>query len=171
MNAAGHHELFLAALAQELTLQDPYNTACRTPEEAAALARDIASTLVDSAALWADHLGGCYSEDGAARILGGANGPIAKQALSTRHDLLALRSASGQVVYPRLQFRDGQPLPGIAEIVKLLPPDLVSPWTVASWLASGTIPGHDAPPVTLLKAGAVAAVVAAAREWAQALRH
>lgn len=118
---------------------------------------------------WGAYLGGFYTAARVASVLGGRDGQVTEREIRERRDLLALQTTSGQVVYPRFQFRDGRPLPGLAEVLEALPPELVSRWTVASWLVSGRISGHDDPPVQLLAAGNVAPVVAAAREWARAL--
>ena len=89
--------------------------------------------------------------------------------MSKRRGLLALTTGSGRVVYPRFQFRDGAPLPGLDRVLAELPESLVSRWTVASWLVSPSSEFAGARPVDLLADGAVVAVVTAARRWASDL--
>ncbi len=49
-------------------------------------------------------------------------------------DSLMLVTRSGRAVWPMFQFEGGEVLPGLAEVVDVLPEGLVSRWTVASWL-------------------------------------
>ncbi|MHB8341876.1 MAG: hypothetical protein ACYDB7_12000 [Mycobacteriales bacterium] len=163
------HRRYLTELAAELALRDPDGSRLRRVEDPHALAREAAERAVDTAAIWQQHLGAFYDVDGVRTLLGRSGRPVSKQAVSQRRGLLALRTGSGRVVYPSLQFCDGVPLRGLEQVLDALPEQLVSRWTVASWLVS-TQPdlGGDRP-VDVLAARQVDAVVAAARAWAAAL--
>ncbi|HEY7036897.1 MAG TPA: hypothetical protein VH482_36550 [Thermomicrobiales bacterium] len=66
--------------------------------------------------------------------------------------ILALPTRPGGVVYPAFQFDDdGQPYPTIAEVIELLAPVAVTPYTIASWLMSPNEFLGDATPMHLLR--------------------
>lgn len=118
-----------------------------------------------AASVWSAHAGPFLDTEGVMRLLGG----ITKQAVSQRARtgrLLALRTGSGRLVYPLWQFRDGEPLPGLAAVLAAAGVDLerpVSGWTVASWLCTED-PELGGAPRDLLAAGAVDAVTCAAAD-------
>lgn len=166
--APDSHRRFLAALAAELAARDPAGDVLARVDDPGELARAAADRAVDSAVVWQEHLGTFYDVDGVRALLGRSGRPVTKQAVSKRR-LLALRTGSGRLVYPALQFRDGAPLPGLDRVLDVLPGRLVSPWTVASWLVTPQ-PGLDGDrPVDVLATGHVEIVLEAARNWAAAL--
>ncbi|MHB2022111.1 MAG: hypothetical protein ACYCO3_02080 [Mycobacteriales bacterium] len=163
------HRQFLAELAAELAIRDPDGSALAQVDDPAQLARQAADRAVDTAAIWEGHLGAFYDVNGVRELLGRSGKLITKQAVSKRRDLLALRTGSGRVVYPSLQFRGSAPLPGMRQLLDLLPDQLVSRWTLAAWLVSAQPDLGGDTPADLLAAGQIAPVLAAARIWAQTL--
>lgn len=157
------------AFAQALAVRDPDGTRLQREADPAALGREAAAQALDDARLWDEHLGGFYGTETVRQLLGGADGPVSRQAVSKRKSLLALRTGAGRVVYPKLQFVDGRPVDGLGEVLEHLPESLLSRWTVASWLASPNAELDGARPVDVLADGYAPAVVAAARRWAAAL--
>lgn len=122
-----------------------------------------------SGAMWTDAVGPFYDTEGVMSLLGG----VSKQAVNDRvrrHRLLALRTGSGRLVYPAAQFHDERVVDGLGAVLDLLLPDNTEAWMVASWLATPDPELGDRAPFEALRAGAVDAVLAAARELASALR-
>ncbi|HZQ26693.1 MAG TPA: hypothetical protein VFA94_03240 [Acidimicrobiales bacterium] len=165
---AAHRDAAVAFL-DELRRRDPDGHTLREADDPGALARQAATTVVDAAALWQEALGGFYDVETVRRMLGRDKRPVSRQAVSKRHDLLALRTGSGRVVYPAFQFRGSTPLAGLADVLAALPAELVSRWTVASWLVSALPELDGERPIDVLVSGGTPAVVAAAREWAASL--
>lgn len=163
------HLLFLRTIAHELRLRDPDGSRLALVSDPAAVAREAAEYAVDTADTWTEHLGGFYDVDGVRRLLSRDGEPVTKQAVSKRRGLLALTTGSGRVVYPRFQFTGGGTLPGLAVVLHEVPEQLVSRWTLASWLVSPQQELGGDSPVQLLREGSVEPVVAAARGWAAAL--
>ena len=87
---------------------------------------------------------------------------------SQRRGLLALTTGSGRVVYPAFQFDAHGVVAGLAEVLERLPADLVSRWTVASWLVSDDA-DLGATPIAVLLTGRLRPVMEAASRWATAL--
>ncbi|GAA0305617.1 antitoxin Xre/MbcA/ParS toxin-binding domain-containing protein [Kineococcus aurantiacus] len=164
---AEHLEM-LVKTVDELGLRDPRGRNLRRLKDVEGTARRAARVVVDTAAAWEDHLGPFYDVDGVRELLGGDQ-PISRQAVSKRRSLLALRTGSGQVVYPVFQFLEETPLPGLGAALEELPEQLVSRWTVASWLVSPQPELGGVTPVDLLRDGNLVPVVKAARSWARAL--
>lgn len=163
------HAALLEVIAAELADRDPEGTAVAKIVDPGVVARSLAGTAVDTAARWDEHLGGFYDVEAVRQLLSRDGGPVSRQAVSKRRGLLALTTGSGRVVYPVAQFRGSSVLPGMGEVLTVLPERLVSRWTVASWLVSEQIDLHHQVPVDLLRESVVAPVVAAARRWASAL--
>jgi hypothetical protein len=68
--------------------------------------------------------------------------------------ILALPTRQGGVVYPAFQFDDdGQPFPTIAEVIEILAPVAVTPYTIASWLMSPKPYFDDQSPMQWLESG------------------
>jgi Protein of unknown function (DUF2384) len=173
--ASGHVSLrpsqqrFLNSMIAELLLRDPDGSRLDRVDDPDALARETAGRVVDTATSWEAHLGAFYDVEGVRTLLSRNGRQISKQAVSKRRGLLALTTGSGRVVYPRFQFSDGAPLPGLDAVLAALPEPLVSRWTVASWLVSPQPALDDERPIDVLREGAVAPVVTAACAWADAL--
>lgn len=121
-------------------------------------------------AVWTEHVGPFLDAAGVAALLGG----VSKQAISQRtraRRLLALRTGAGRLVYPLWQFRDGDVLSGLAQVLDAAGYDPERPttgWTLASWLSTED-PELGASPRSLLAAGRLAPVLAAAAEVRQEL--
>lgn len=168
----GAQRSFVEQLLRELVLRDP-DGAALARVDAGAAARGAVDLVLDSVLdpgqRWTDHLGGFYDVDGVRRLLSRSGRLISKQAVSKRRGLLALTTGSGRVVYPTFQFSGGSPLPGLDAVLREVPEQLVSRWTLASWLVSPQPDLDGAAPVQLLREGAGDLVVAAARDWARAL--
>jgi hypothetical protein len=72
--------------------------------------------------------------------------------LVRRWRILALPTRRGGVVYPAFQFDGhGQPYPTIAEVIEILAPVAVTPYTIASWLMSPNEFLGDETPMQLLR--------------------
>ena len=80
---------------------------------------------------WNDAIGPFYDTAGARRLLG-----ISRQALAqqrARHQILALGTADGELVYPAFQFDDHRRvIPGLAAVLGAVAG--IDSWTLASWL-------------------------------------
>jgi hypothetical protein len=163
---ASHIEAALALLL-ELRGHDPAG-ALAGGTDARELARAVSDRMLDDATRWQEHLGPCFDVNGVREVLGAPGRPVSKQAVSQRRGLLALATGSGRVVYPAFQFDGHGVVAGLAEVLELLPADLVSRWTVASWLVSDDIDIGSAP-ISLLLAGRQRPVLEAASQWAEAL--
>jgi hypothetical protein len=87
--------------------------------------------------------------------------------------ILALPTRRGGVVYPAFQFDDdGQPFSAIAEVIEILAPVAVTPYTIASWLMSPKPYFEDQTPIQWLKSGRTPRhVVAEARLAADHMAH
>lgn len=167
--SAPRHIRLLHSLEAELRRRDPDGAGLDGVDDLDALARQLADTALESTSRWLDHLGPFYDAHGVAQLLGRDGRPVTRQAVSKRKGLLALTTGSGQVVYPAFQFRDRALAPGLAEVLAELPEDVVSRWTVASWLACPERELDDERPIDVLHEGtpgAVSAVVRAAHSWA-----
>ena len=163
---ASHIEAALALLL-ELRGHDPAGDLARGAE-ARELARAVSGRMLDDSVRWQEHLGPCFDASGVREILGAPGRPVSKQAVSQRRGLLALTTGSGRVVYPAFQFDGHGVVAGLAEVLELLPADLVSRWTVASWLVSDDA-DLGATPIAVLLTGRLRPVVEAASRWATAL--
>jgi hypothetical protein len=171
-NAPAAHRRAARAFLDELRRRDPDGRMLRKKGDADtdALARQAATTVVDAATVWQEALGTFYDVEAVRGMLGRAGTPVSRQAVSKRPDLLALRTGSGRVVYPTFQFRGNTPLPGLGDVLAALPPEIVTRWTVASWLVSPARELDGQRPVDVLAEGGGPAVVAAAEAWATGLR-
>ncbi len=163
------HDDLLARIAVQLQRQDPSGAAAALLSDPDAAAADAASAVLDTASVWHAHVGALYDAKGVGRLLAHPDGkPISRQAVNKR-GLLTLRTGSGQVLYPAFQFHARAAVPGVAELLRILPASLVSPWTVASWLVTPAADLGDAAPIDVLRRGQPGPVLAAARSWALAL--
>ena len=159
----------LSAIGAELARQDPSGSATERVDDIEAAARAAVDALVDTGTFWQEHLGPVYDAKTVAVILGSPDKPVSRQAVSKR-PLLALRTGNGRVYYPAFQFANGQPLAGLADLLSTIDEDLVSRWTLASWLVSpeGDLDGVS--PIDVLRAGDVERVLRVAQAWAVALQ-
>jgi hypothetical protein len=127
-----------------------------------------AALLAASPLLWDREVGPYATSAQLADLLG-----MSKQAVSKRvhgETLLALPRRN-QLLYPLFQFgADGQPLPGIAEVIRALKDAVTSTWLIADWLVSRHSELGRAP-VEALRDGDVEAVETAARRYAARLHQ
>ena len=166
------HQRVAAALVRALAVMDPYGQTVARVRDVTQLADLAAQQVLDASQSWLEHLGPFYDGEAVRRLLGTALKPVTRQAVHKRKGLLALTTGSGQVVYPCAQFRGRQPAPGLAEVLAVLPEDLVSPWTLASWLLTPEVELDGQAPMQVLFDGGPeghVAVLTAARHWAAAL--
>ena len=159
----------LAAIGAELARQDPTGAATEDVDDVAAAARAAVDALVDTGSFWQEHLGPVYDAKTVAVLLGRPGKPVSRQAVSKR-SLLALRTGNGRVYYPAFQFANGRPITGLADILAVIDEDLVSRWTLASWLVSPENALDGAPPIEALRAGEIQRVLDEAHAWALALQ-
>lgn len=163
------HRRLVEGFAAALVRRDPDARQARHIGDPETAASRLAASVLDTAPLWEEHLGGFYDVEAVRHLLGRGGRPVSRQAVSKRRGLLALTTGSGRVVYPCFQFVDGRPVEGLGEVLKALPPDLVSRWTVASWLVTAQPELDGQRPVDVLAEGHAEPVVRAARRWASAL--
>lgn len=159
----------LAAIGAELARQDPSGSATAHVDDVEAAARAAVDALVDTGAFWQEHLGPVYDAKTVAVLLGTVDKPVSRQAVSKR-PLLALRTANGRVYYPAFQFVNGQPIAGLADVLAEISDDVISRWTLASWLVSPDDDLDGARPMDELRAGGIDRVLRVARAWALALQ-
>ena len=127
--------------------------------------------MLDTRAQWTEQIGPFYATETVRALLGG-DAPVSRQAVYKRRGLLALATGSGQIVFPVAQFRGRRLAPGLDRVLAALPGELVSRWTVASWLFSPEVALAGERPVDVLFDGdeaAINAVVTIARRWSAQL--
>jgi len=166
------HVNLVRALLHELEARDPDGSLVAANEDVARVAHAALDRVLDSSPSWTQHLGPFYDADGVAELLARDGRKLSRQAVHKRKGLLALTTGNGRVVYPAHQFRGRQPLPGLDAVLEVLSEELVSRWTVASWLFSDEPELGGERPVDVLADGgpeAVAAVLGVARRWAAQL--
>ena len=135
----------------------------------AASARTAAAAVIGWADLWDEHVGPFYTAEHVRTLLATGDRPVSRQAVAQRTNLLALTTGSGRVVYPAFQFRTSSIPEGLGTVLEILDEELVSRWTVASWLITPNADLEDDTPLELLEAGSAQAVTDAARRWAFSL--
>lgn len=168
------HVSLMTEMLSELTRRDPQGIALGRADDLHQLAEQAADRIIDAAEVWVEHLGTFYDTHGVAELLSRDGEKISRQAVHKRKGLLALTTGNGNVVYPAFQFRGQQPAPGLGDVLSLLPEDLVSAWTVASWLRTPEIALDGQAPIDVLfESGPEGrtAVLNAARDWAAALNR
>jgi len=104
----------------------------------------------DGVDAWAE-VGPFYDAAGAAAVLGVSMSAVRSR--RARGSLLALRSGSGSWVFPVWQFVDGQVLPGLGRVLRVLRGSDVSEWTLASWLRSPEVELSGRTPLDVLHGG------------------
>lgn len=166
------HVNLVTEMLTELTRRDPSGTALERTDDLHHLAEQAADRIIDAAEVWIEHLGHFYDTNGVAALLSRNGDRISRQAVHKRKGLLALTAGNGKTVYPAFQFRAQQPAPGLGDVLALLPENLVSGWTVASWLRTPDVDLDGQSPIDVLfESGPEGrtAVLDAARDWAAAL--
>lgn len=83
---------------------------------------------------------------------------------------LALRTGSGQVLYPHWALEPDL-AEGLAEVVRRLPESLASSWTVASWLGAPEAELGGQRPLDALRAGRTEQVLLVAEHWSGQLQR
>ena len=131
--------------------------------------QDPQRTPVADPKSWQDHLGPFYDQISVSALLSSEARVLSLAQVQSNRDLLALKTGSGAVVYPTFQFQDHKVLPGLKELQEILSPELLSPWTLASWLVSKEPELNDRCPIDALRDGELPAVLSIARQWATAL--
>ncbi|MFM8773782.1 MAG: hypothetical protein ACKOFP_08105 [Actinomycetota bacterium] len=159
----------LSAIGAELARQDPSGTATADVDDIDAAARAAVDALVDTGALWREHLGPVYDAKTVAVLLGSPDKPLTRQAVSKR-SLLALRTGNGRVYYPAFQFANGSPIDGLTDVLAAVDAGIVSRWTLASWLVSPDVDLEGARPIDVLRSVNAERVVDVARAWAASLQ-
>ncbi len=120
-------------------------------------------------AMWTEQAGPFYDTEAVMDLLGG----VSKQAVNDRvrrHRLLALRTGSGRLVYPTMQFHRRAVVPGVGELLDLLLPDDTEAWMVASWLSTPDPDLDGQTPIAVLRSGSTEPVLRAARQLASTFR-
>jgi hypothetical protein len=129
-----------------------------------------AALLAASNLLWAQHLGPAYPTRHVRKLF-----KSSKQAVSDRvrrGTLLALRNEAGELVYPAFQFgTDGQPLPGIADVIAALKDVVETPYAIAAWLVSPEAELEGSTPIDQIRLGRSKLVSEVARHHAARLRQ
>lgn len=134
-------------------------------EQASPEVRRLVDELLDqdrSDQAWAEQIGSALTQSSTARLLGKS-----EQAVSRDRRLLRVRTRSGRVVYPVVQFAGRAQLAGVGEIVVVLG-EVLEPLTVASWLTAANDELDGRRPVDALADGDADAVVGLARRLARA---
>jgi hypothetical protein len=166
MATPAHHSI-ATEFERNLDTFDPDGT-LRTVNVAVS-ARTAAAAVIGWADLWDEHIGPFYTADYVRTLLAVGDRPVSRQAVAQRTNLLALTTGSGRVVYPAFQFRTSSIPEGLGTVLEILDEELVSRWTVASWLVTPNKEFDDEAPLELLEAGMVEPVVTAALRWASNL--
>lgn len=157
------------AFVREVRKRDPEGRSLARIDSVDEAAAAAAQLVVDTGEEWREHLGGFFDVEVVRRLLGSSANPVTKQAVSKRRGLLALRTESNRVVYPRFQFVHRHLIDGLGDVMDVVPEDLASHWTVASWLVSENPELDNERPIDVLAEGRVELVVEAARSWSGSL--
>lgn len=166
------HVRFAASLLAELCRRDPDGSRLALTADVGQVVARVADRVLDPAVVWQEGLGAFYDTDGVRQLLGRDDEPVSRQAVHKRKGLLALTTGSGQVVYPAFQFSGRTLAPGMDRVLEVLSADVVSRWTLASWLVSPDVELDGDRPIDVLFSGQPAAVdrvVQAASHWAAQL--
>lgn len=114
--------------------------------------------------LWAGLVGPFYDTTTTAGVLGVSVSAV--RGRRARGSLLAMRTGSGAWVYPVWQFQDGQVLPGLGRVLRILGEGDVSAWTIAGWLRSPEVELGGRTPLACLRVGDVDLVLTVASHTA-----
>lgn len=80
---------------------------------------------------WTEQLGSVYTAESVSRLLEREIDDVERDPR-----LLRLTMRSGRIGYPVFQFDGRSQLTGVGDVVEILLPAGISPWTIASWLRS-----------------------------------
>jgi hypothetical protein len=121
---------------------------------------------------WEEHLGPLLDWRKVASLMGRVSTRQGVNDLAKRGRLLAVRTKSGQVLYPLFQFRGAKPFPELPALLELFGHAALDGWTVASWFVTSQDLLDDESPASWLKAGKdPALVIEAAERVAGRLAH
>lgn len=81
---------------------------------------------------WAEIVGPCYTTASLARTLGWTEAAVTEAADSLA--LLKLTTSDEVELYPAFQLGDGEPVDGLADVLRVLRTGVNAPWTWAQWL-------------------------------------
>lgn len=81
---------------------------------------------------WAEIVGPCYTTASLARTLGWTEAAVTEAADSLA--LLKLPTDDEVDLYPAFQLRDGEPVDGLTDVLRVLRTGVNAPWTWAQWL-------------------------------------
>ncbi len=109
---------------------------------------------------WAGQIGPSLTQADTARLLGKS-----EQATAKDSRLLRLKTRSGRIAYPIIQFDGRAPLEGIAQVTRVLDP-VADPLTVVGWLTGIRSSLGQRRPIDALRDGEIQTVVALARRFA-----
>lgn len=111
--------------------------------------------------LWAAQVGPSLTQADAARLLGKS-----EQATSKDARLLRVKTRSGRVAYPIVQFEGRAPVPGLGEVLATLAP-AADELTSLSWLTGINRNLGDRRPIDVLREGRTDDVLVAAGRFAR----
>ncbi len=126
--------------------------------------RQLVTALLEQDAAdrhWAAQIGPSLTQADTARLLGNS-----EQASAKDPRLLRVKTRSGRVAYPVVQFDGRAVLAGLGEVLAVLAP-AADPLTVTAWLTGMQPSLGNRRPVDALRAGEADAVVALARRFAR----
>lgn len=118
---------------------------------------------------WAAIIGPCYRASSLARELEWSPEQVTEAATSLT--LLELKTSDGGVLYPAFQVSEGQLVPGLGDVLRVLSTGTDSTWTWAQWLNTPTDDdtGEETPSaIEQLRAGHLDDVLRDARHTAAA---
>lgn len=110
-----------------------------------------AATDVGGAEAWVEAVGPFYGTATVAAVLGVSMSTVYARTRSST--ALSCRTGSGRIVFPVWQFVDGQVLPGLVPVLRILGGSDVSAWNIASWLRSPETELAGRTPLAVLTAG------------------
>lgn len=126
--------------------------------------RHLVTTLLEQDAAdrgWAAQVGPSLTQADAARLLGKSG-----QATAKDPRLLRVKTRSGRVAYPVVQFDGRAVLAGLREVLAVLDP-VADPLTVSAWLTATQPSLGGGRPVDALRVGDADTVIALARRFAR----
>ncbi|MGI8876709.1 MAG: hypothetical protein ACR2KP_20770 [Egibacteraceae bacterium] len=133
-------------------------------ESASPEARALVTTLLEQDVAdrdWAAQVGPCLTQADAARLLGKSEQATAKDAR-----LLRVKTRSGRVAYPVVQFEGRGVLPGIGAVLAIVAP-VADALTILAWLTGTQRALGGRRPVDALRDGDADDVIALASRFAR----